>query len=68
LQSRGESLKLSPEKVGHKLRKLGLPTRRLTKTGNGLLLDKATVAEIQRLAAVYVGEDIPAETENLHCS
>jgi hypothetical protein len=68
LEGRGESLKLSPEKVGHKLRKLDLPTRRLTKTGNGLVLDKATVAGIQRLAAVYVGEDIPAETENLHCS
>jgi hypothetical protein len=29
---------------------------------------KGTVAGIQRLAAVYVGEDVPAETENLHCS
>jgi hypothetical protein len=31
-------------------------------------LDKATVAGIQRLAAVYVEEDISAETENLHWS
>jgi hypothetical protein len=68
LEGRGESLKLSPEKVGHKLRKLGLPTRRLTKTGNGLVLDKTTVTMIQRLAAVYVGEDLLEQTENLHCS
>jgi len=68
LEGRGERLKLNPEKVGHKLRKLGLPTRRLTKTGNGLVLDKATVAEIQRVAAVYVGEDLLVEAENLHCA
>jgi hypothetical protein len=68
LEGRGESLKLSPEKVGHKLRKLGLPTCRLTKTGNGLILDKTTVAGIERVAAVYVGEDLLADTQNLHRS
>jgi len=31
-------------------------------------LDKATVAGIERLAAVYVGEDMLRDTENLHCS
>ena len=30
------------------------------------MFDKATVAGIEQLAAVYVMEDMPAETENLH--
>jgi hypothetical protein len=68
LEARGEGMKLRPEKVGHRLRKLGLPTRRLTQAGNGLVWDKATIASLQQLAAVYVGEDLLAETENLHCS
>jgi hypothetical protein len=68
LEVRGEGLKLSPEKVGHRLRKLGLLTRRLSQAGNGLVLDKATVAAIKQLAAMYVEEDMPADTENLHCS
>jgi hypothetical protein len=68
LEARGEGMKLRPEKVGHRLRKLGLPTRRLTQAGNGLVWDKATIASLQQLAAVYVGEDLLAKTENLHCS
>ena len=68
LEVRGEGLKLSPEKVGHRLRKLGLLTRRLSQAGNGLVLDKATVAAIKQLAAMYVEEDMPADIENLHCS
>jgi hypothetical protein len=36
--------------------------------GNGLTFDKVTVALIQQLAAVYVEEDLLAETENLHGS
>jgi len=68
LEVRGEGLKLSPEKVGHRLRKLGLLTRRLSQAGNGLVLDKATVAGIKQLAAVYLEEDIPAEAENLPCA
>ena len=68
LENRGESMKLSPEKVGHRLRKLGLPTRRLTQAGNGLIWDKATIAALQQLAALYVGEDLIAKTENHHCS
>jgi hypothetical protein len=47
LEVRGEGLKLSPEKVGHRLRKLGLLTRRLSQAGNRLVLDKATVAGIK---------------------
>jgi hypothetical protein len=63
LEVRGAGLRFSPEKVGHKLRQLGLPTRRLTKAGNGLLVDKATVAGIQKLAVMYVGEDLLSEIE-----
>jgi hypothetical protein len=66
IEVRGERSKLSPEKVGHLLRKLGLPTRRLSQTGNGLVLDKETVRRLQTLSGMYVGEDLHAKTENLH--
>jgi hypothetical protein len=68
LEIRGETVRLSPEKVGHQLKSLGLRTRRLSQAGNGLTFDKATVAAIQQLAAVYGMEDTPAESENLHGS
>jgi hypothetical protein len=57
IEVRGERSKLSPEKVGHRLRKLGLPTRRLSQTGNGLVLDKETMTRLQTLSAMYIGED-----------
>jgi hypothetical protein len=63
---RGERHKLSPETVGRRLCKLGLRTRRLTLAGNGLTFDKATLALIQRLAAVYVEEDLLPGTMILH--
>ena len=66
LEARGETLRLSPEKVGHRLKSLGLRTRPLSQTGNGLTFDNATVAEIQQLAAVYMMEDRPVDTETLH--
>ena len=65
LELRGERQKLSPETVGRRLRNLGLRPHRLTNAGNGLTFDKATVTEIQRLAAMYVEEDLLSETENL---
>jgi hypothetical protein len=58
-------MKLSPEKVGHRLRKLGLRSRRLSQAGNGLILDKATSAIIHQLASVYLEEDRVANDENL---
>jgi hypothetical protein len=66
LEARGETVRLNPERVGHRLKKLGLRTRPLSQSGNGLTFDKATVAVIQQLAAVYAMEDMPTETENLH--
>ena len=53
LEARGETARLSPEKVGTGLKGLGLRTRRLSQTGNGLMFDKATVAQIRELSAVY---------------
>jgi hypothetical protein len=57
LELRGEKLRLSPEKIGHLLRKLGLPTRRLSQAGNGLVLDAIALARIEELAAMYVPEN-----------
>jgi hypothetical protein len=68
MEVRGETARLTPEKVGHQLKKLGLRSHRLSQIGNGLTFDKATVAKIQQLAAMYLMEDTPAETENLHGS
>ena len=68
LQVRGEKVQLSPEKVGHKLKNLGLRTRPLSQTRHGLELDRATLAQIQQLAAVYVMEDMAEDTGNIHGS
>jgi hypothetical protein len=68
LEARGETARLSPERVGHVNKKLGLRTCRLSQTGNGLTFDKVTRARIEELAAVYMMEDTPEETENLHGS
>jgi hypothetical protein len=57
LVARGETRKLSPEKVGHKLKRMGLFTRRLSHAGNGLTLDQATMIRLHEVAAAYRGED-----------
>jgi len=67
-EARGEATRLRAEHVGHILKGLGLPTHRLSQSGNGLKFDKATVAKIRELAAMYmldVMEDTRAETGNL---
>jgi hypothetical protein len=68
VEARGERSKLSPEKVGHRLRKLGLPTRRLSQAGNGLVMDNETLMRLQMLSGMYVGEDQLVVIENLPCS
>jgi len=65
LELRGEQIRLSPEKVGHCLKRLGLRFRRLSQTGKGLILDKATITVIHQLAAIYLEEDFVANNENL---
>jgi hypothetical protein len=67
LVARGETRQLSPGKVGHKLKKVGLYTRRLSQVGNGLTLDQVTTVRIHEVAAGYLGEDSIKEDENLHC-
>jgi hypothetical protein len=67
LVARSETRQLSPEKVGHKLRKVGLPTRRLSQAGNGLTLDQPTRIHIHEVAAAYRREDSIEKDENLHC-
>lgn len=63
---RGEKLQVSAEKIGHKLKKVGLYTRRLGASGNGLLFDHPTRILVHDLAAAYLGhrEDV----QNLNCS
>jgi hypothetical protein len=61
LEGRGEFLKLSPEKVGRILKRVGLLTRRLDKDGNGLPMDRATKDRVKQVAASYVDE--PTEEE-----
>jgi hypothetical protein len=48
----GESMKLSAEKVGHALKRLGLYTRRDIK-GRGLVLDKDTQIRVHQLSLEY---------------
>jgi hypothetical protein len=68
LAARGETRLLSPEKVGHKLKKLGLFTRTLSHAGNGLILDQPTRERLREVAAAYSVEDLILRDGNLHCS
>ena len=67
LVARGETMQLSPEKVGHNLKKVGLFTRRLSQAGNGLIVDQATRSLVHEVVRAYVGEDCKSDTKNLHC-
>jgi len=67
LKDRGERLQYSPEKVGHKLKKAGLLSRRLGAAGNGFVLDHATQILIHELAASYCCVGLADDRENLHC-
>lgn len=67
LDRHGEKLALSPEKVGHQLKSLGLNTRRLDKDGNGLRLDLATREAVHRVASMYLDGGSNHEAGNLHC-
>jgi hypothetical protein len=68
LEDRGETLRLSPEIVGHKLKSIGLFTRTLSQEGKGLLLDGTTKLRVHQIAAAYRMEDSMAEGENLPCA
>ncbi|MGA8730512.1 MAG: hypothetical protein WB608_17290, partial [Terracidiphilus sp.] len=67
LLSRGERLQFSAEKVGHKLKKIGLLTRRLSGSGNGFLLEHATQLRLHEVGAAYGCEGFIEEEKSLHC-
>jgi hypothetical protein len=64
---RGEGLNYNAETIGHRLKKIGLVTRRLGKAGKGIAMDLATVARVHELAAVYGGAGLDPDENNLHC-
>jgi hypothetical protein len=66
-KERGERLQYSPERVGHRLRKAGLMTRRLGASGNGLLFDRATQVLLHDTAGTYGYVGLTNDNKNLHC-
>ena len=67
LLSRGERLQFSAEKVGYKLKKIGLLSRRLGGAGNGFLLDHSTQLRLHEVGAAYGCEGFVEEEKSLHC-
>jgi hypothetical protein len=67
-KARGERLNYSAEMIGHRIKKVGLSTRRLGKMGKGLVMDLATIARIHELAAVYDSVGLDQDENNLHCA
>jgi hypothetical protein len=65
-KSRGELLIGSAEKIGHLLKKVGLHTRR-SSAGMRLVMDRSTIAQVHKLAAVYGGVGLEEKDNNLHC-
>jgi len=65
--SRGETVNFTAEKVGHKLKKIGLYTRRLGSAGNGLLVDRATRVLVHEVASALLGAGFSSDDENVHC-
>lgn len=61
----GETSKLTNEKVGHVLKKLGLYSRRLSSEGRGLTLDDAQKHRVHQLAFEY--DVLPATSECGYC-
>jgi hypothetical protein len=67
VEARGERQYYRAEIIGHRLKKIGLSTRRLGKAGRGLVMDLATMTRAHELAAVYGGVGLDQEENNLHC-
>lgn len=65
--ARGERLHYSAETIGHRLKKIGLVTRRLGKAGKGLVMDLATMTQAHELAAMYGGVGFEQDENNLPC-
>jgi hypothetical protein len=67
LLGRGERLQFSAEKVGHKLKKIGLLRRRLGGASNGFLLDRPTRVRFHEVAAAYGCVGLIDDKKSLHC-
>ena len=67
LKSRGDRLQFSPEKVGHRLKKIGLFSRRISAAGNGFLWDESTQVFLHQVATAYGYVGLTENKENLHC-
>jgi hypothetical protein len=67
LRDRGERIQYRPENVGHRLKKAGLLSRRVSAAGNGFVLDHATQVRIHEVAATYGCVGLTDDKENLHC-
>jgi hypothetical protein len=63
----GERSQYSAEKVGHRLRRAGLLTRRLGAAGNGLLMDHSTNTQLHEVASAYGCGGSYDDKENMHC-
>lgn len=66
-KARGERLSYSAEVIGHRLKKVGLCTRRLGKAGKGLVMDLVTTTRLHELAAGYGGVGFDEDNNNLRC-
>jgi hypothetical protein len=66
-KARGERLIYSPERIGRKMKKIGLPARHISKDGNSLEMNLATVKRAHELAVVYGCAGLNQNDENLHC-
>jgi len=63
----GERLHYSAETIGHRLKKVGLATRRLGKSGRRLVLDLATLTQVHQLSLMYGGVGLDQDEKNLLC-
>jgi hypothetical protein len=67
VKEHGERLQYSAEIIGHRLKKVGLSTRRLGKAGKGLVMDVATIKQTHELAAAYGCAGSERDETYQHC-
>jgi hypothetical protein len=65
--SRGERLHYRAETIEHRLKKIGMITRRLGKAGKVLMMDLATMTRAHELAAAYGCVGLELNENNRHC-
>jgi len=67
LGERGELLEMKPKTVGHRLKALGVPTRRLDAAGRGLFLLDTVRERIHKLAVAYQLPPLRGVPSCRHC-